>query len=552
MRRFAELYAALDETNKTGEKVAAMRAYFAAAPAEDAAWAVYFLIGRKPRQVISTRNLRAWATAAAGISEWLFDESYEAVGDLAEAVALLLPERPGDARPPETPLHVWVEQRLLALPQMEEEAQRRLMLAAWDELRPVERLVWNKLITGAFRVGVSQSLVIRALSEVAGVPAPTIAHRLMGAWEPSAAQLRGVLAKDGDEAVVSRPYPFFLAHPLEADPSTLGDVKAWQAEWKWDGIRAQVVRRAGEVFVWSRGEELITERFPEVALAARRLPEGTVLDGEILPWRDGAVRPFAELQRRIGRKQLTRKILEEVPAVLLAFDVLELGGEDVRERPLAQRRAALERVVTALQSSAIRLSPVVEAPTWQALAELREGSRARQVEGLMLKRRDAAYGVGRTRGEWWKWKIDPHAVDAVLVYAQRGSGRRASLYTDYTFAVWQGGELVPFCKAYSGLTDEEIARVDQFVRTHTLERFGPVRAVTPELVFEIGFEAIARSTRHKSGVAVRFPRILRWRADKRPQDADSLARLQALLSPGTDDDEAADDAPADAAASDPR
>jgi DNA ligase-1 len=343
----------------------------------------------------------------------------------------------------------------------------------------------------------------------------------MGAW------FRGLLTGDAGEADASRPYPFLLAHPLD-EPDMLGEPSLWQAEWKWDGIRAQVIRRAGQVYVWSRGEELITERFPEVAMAAAKLPDGTVLDGEILPWKDGAVLPFALLQRRIGRKQLTRKILEEVPAVLMAFDMLEHGGEDKRERPLGERRVLLERVIAGVDP-AIRPSPVVTAPTWAALAQLREDSRAQQVEGLMLKRRGSVYGVGRPRGDWWKWKIQPHTIDAVLIYAQRGQGRRASLYTDYTFGVWQGEALVPFCKAYSGLTDAEIVEVDKFVREHTLERFGPVRVVEPALVFEIGFEGIARSARHKSGVAVRFPRMLRWRTDKRPGDADRIEQLQALL-----------------------
>ena len=522
MKGFAGLYAALDASNKTSDKVAAMRAYFAAAPAEDAAWAVYFLIGRRPRQVVSTRNLRAWAMAAANIPEWLFDESYEAVGDLAETVALLLPDA-GSGTP--LPLHQWVE-RLLGLPGLGEAEQAAVMRAAWAELGVVERLVWNKLITGAFRVGVAQSLVVRALAEVGALPAAVVAHRLMGAWEPTAAWFRGVLTADAEEADSSRPYPFLLAHPLE-DLTGLGELAGWQAEWKWDGIRAQVIRRAGEVYIWSRGEELITDRFPEVAQAARGLADGTVLDGEILPWKDGVL-PFAELQRRIGRKQLTRKILDEVPAVLVAFDVLEHGGQDLRERPLTERRVVLERVLAGADP-ALRPSPVVAATSWDQLRQLREGSRAHQVEGLMLKRRASTYGVGRPRGDWWKWKIEPRTVDAVLIYAQRGQGRRASLYTDYTFGVWQGEALVPFCKAYSGLTDAEIVEVDKFVREHTLEKFGPVRVVEPALVFEIGFEGIARSTRHKSGVAVRFPRMLRWRTDKTPGDADRIEQLQALL-----------------------
>lgn len=528
MKRFAALYSALDASNKTSDKVAAMRAYFGAAPPEDAAWAVYFLIGRRPRQVVSTRNLRMWAMAAAGVPEWLFDESYEVVGDLAETVALLLPESSAGTS---MALHRWIEGRLLTLPGQGEQEQGAAMRAAWAELGMVERLVWNKLITGAFRVGVAQSLVVRALAEVGELPAAVVAHRMMGSWEPGAAWLRGLLAADAAEAHASQLYPFLLAHPLEDDPATLGTIERWQAEWKWDGIRAQVIRRAGQVFVWSRGEELITDRFPEVAQAAAKLADGTVIDGEILPWKDGAVLPFAELQRRIGRKTLTKKILDEVPAVLLAFDVLEHGGQDMRARPLSERRALLEMVVKDC-GPAIRTSPVVMADSWGALALLREGSRAQQVEGLMLKRRDAPYGVGRPRGDWWKWKIEPHTVDAVLIYAQRGQGRRASLYTDYTFGVWRGDELVPFCKAYSGLTDAEIAEVDRFVRDHTLEKFGPVRVVEPALVFEIGFEGIAKSTRHKSGVAVRFPRMLRWRTDKKPADADRIELLQALLATG--------------------
>jgi DNA ligase-1 len=526
MRRFAELYAAIDASNKTSDKVAAMRAYFASAPPEDAAWAVYFLTGRRPRQVVSTKNLVAWAMAAAQVPEWLFNECYEVVGDLAETVALLLPEATiinGEG----WPLHRWVEDKLLKLVGRGEEEQRAVMTAAWAELGTVERLVWNKLITGAFRVGVAQSLVVRALSEVSGLATAVVAHRLMGAWEPGAAWMRGVLAADAGDADASRPYPFLLAHPLEEGPEGLGEIGGWQVEWKWDGIRSQIIKRGGEVYVWSRGEELISERFPEVVEAARGLADGTVIDGEILPWKDGAVLPFAELQKRIGRKTLTKKILADVPVVVLTFDCLEMAGKDLRERPLRERRGLLEQVVSG--EGTIRLSPIVRAGSWEALARLREGSRAQQVEGVMIKRLASPYGVGRPRGDWWKWKIEPHTVDAVLIYAQRGQGRRASLYTDYTFGVWRGDELVPFCKAYSGLTDAEIVAVDRFVRENTIEKFGPVRTVRPALVFEIGFEGIARSTRHKPGVAVRFPRMLRWRTDKGPADADRVEQLQALL-----------------------
>lgn len=450
MKRFAELYAALDASNKTSDKVAAMASYFAAAPAEDAAWAVYFLIGRRPRQVVSTRNLRAWVMAAANVPEWLLDESYEAVGDLAETVALLLPDASAGSS---MALSRWVE-RLLQLPGLAEAEQAAVMQAAWAELGTIERLVWNKLITGAFRVGVAQSLVVRALAEVGKLPTAVVAHRLMGAWEPTGAWFRGLLTGDAGEADASRPYPFLLAHPLD-EPDTLGEPSLWQAEWKWDGIRAQVIRRAGQVYVWSRGEELITERFPEVAMAAAKLPDGTVLDGEILPWKDGAVLPFALLQRRIGRKQLTRKILEEVPAVLMAFDMLEHGGEDKRERPLGERRVLLERVIAGVDP-AIRPSPVVTAPTWAALAQLREDSRAQQVEGLMLKRRGSVYGVGRPRGDWWKWKIRPHTMIAGLLADQHETGVLRALAEHG--AGGAGGEVAGAAGGGGVAQDGELAR----------------------------------------------------------------------------------------------
>jgi len=380
---------------------------------------------------------------------------------------------------------------------------------------------------------VSQRLLVRALAEVTAltdaVPDEVLAHRLMGSWEPTADFYRSLLAPEVEDADASRPYPFFLAYPLEDEPQSLGDVSEWQAEWKWDGIRAQLIRRGGQTFLWSRGEELVTDRYPEVVGAAAALPDGTVLDGELLPWAQAGVMPFAQLQRRIGRKTLSRKMLQDVPVVLLTYDLLEWGGADWRTRPLSERRAQLETLLAEVASPQLPISTIVPAASWDDLVTARAGSRERNVEGLMLKRRTSAYQVGRKRGDWWKWKIEPYTIDAVMIYAQRGTGRRASLYSDYTFALWDNGELVPFTKAYSGLTDAEMRQVDAFVRRNTRERFGPVRSVTPELVFELGFEAIQRSTRHKSGVAVRFPRILRWRHDKKIEEADSLETLRAML-----------------------
>lgn len=464
----------------------------------------------------------------SGISEWLFSESYGAVGDMAETITLLLPD---PTQSSDVLLHQWVENRLLPLREQAESDQKAAVLQAWRELDTRQRFVYHKLITGAFRVGVSQQLVIRALSLVSQVDATIVAHRLMGTWQPTPDFYRALTAQETTEEDSSRPYPFFLAHPIEApDLATLGDFAAWQTEWKWDGIRAQVIRREGQNFIWSRGEELVTDRYPEVAAFVDQLPEGTVLDGELLPWLNGVVMPFAQLQRRIGRKTLGKKMLEEVPVIFLAYDLLEYQKQDVREQPLVWRRETLAEIVNQVHHPHLLLSPTIEADSWEALAESRRQSRELNVEGLMLKRKLSPYRVGRQRGDWWKWKIDPYSVDAVLIYAQLGSGKRASLYTDYTFGVWnEEGQLVPFAKAYSGLNDAEIREVDAFIRRNTQEKFGPVRTVKPELVFELAFEAIQRSSRHKSGIAVRFPRIARWRKDKPIQEADTLDTIRALL-----------------------
>jgi DNA ligase-1 len=537
MREFARLYAELDETTATNRKLDALQQYFAAASPENAAWAVYFLAGGKPRQAVPSKLLREFAIEYAMLDDWLFEESYQAVGDLAETIALVLP-------PPEhesdVGLAVWMQERIGPLRGADPATIREKLLAYFNELTARERFLLIKLIGGGFRVGVSKLLVTRALSSVAAVDSKLIAQRLMG-WTdgsvaPTAAGFLRLIAEQSDDEHKLRggqPFPFFLAHQLQGDPAALGDLANWQVEWKYDGIRAQLVRRSAESYVWSRGEDLITERFPEIA--AIQVPEGTVIDGEVLVWREGPA-PFADLQKRIGRKTLSAKLLAELPAVLLAYDLLELDGVDLRSLPQHERRALLETLVRDAAQPALQISPLVEADSWEALATTRIESRARGVEGMMLKARTAQYGVGRTKdvGTWWKWKVDPYSIDAVLIYAQAGHGRRASLYTDYTFAVWdldEAGErkLVPFAKAYSGLTDAEIAKVDSAIRKTTIEKFGPVRSVKPTMVFEIGFEGIALSTRHKAGIAVRFPRILRQRLDKTVDDADTLDTLKGLL-----------------------
>jgi len=576
VRRFARLFAELDATTATQAKVAALRQYFTEAPAADAAWAVYFLAGGKPRRGVPSALLAAAAGARAGVAPWLVQASYAAVGDLAETLALILPP---PSRTSDLGLAQWIEMRLLPLRDVDAATQVERIQGWWDELDGPERFLLNKLIGGAFRVGVSKLLVQRALAQAAGVDATRIAGRMMGYTDgralPTAARYAALVdAQDvSTEPQGGEPYPFFLAHPLDPAPETLADRLGapgdWQVEWKYDGIRAQVVKRDGAVHVWSRGEELVTDRFPEVASLAAPLPDGTVLDGEIVAWRDGTLAPFALLQQRIGRKSLTRRILDDAPATFLAYDLLQASGQDLRDEPLHARRARLEAL--AATQPRLALSPLLTAPDWEAFATLRAEARARGVEGLMLKARGSRYGAGRRKqadlagGTWWKWKIDPYGVDAVLIYAQAGHGRRASLYTDYTFAVWSRPprdadearavvdaiarratpgpddlQLVPFAKAYSGLTDEEIAAVDRVVRRTTAERFGPVRSLVPSLVFELGFEGISRSGRHRSGIAVRFPRILRRRPDKPLHEADTLATLEALLGRAAPLDPAAD------------
>lgn len=531
MRRFAALYQRLDRSSSTLAKRAALIDYFREAPRDDAAWALWLLAGGKiggaKARIASTRELRDWVAETAALPAWLVDECYDHVGDLAETVSLLLPD---PAHDDDTPLHVWIERRLLAVAGHDEVARRELVVGAWRALSSERRFLFNKLLTGALRVGVSQRLVQQALAELGGIDVARIAQRMLGTWQPSPDFIDRLLSPGASAADRAQPYPFFLASPLDGEPDALGPIDDWLLEWKWDGIRLQLIRRAGETALWSRGEERLDGRFPEIESAARYLPRACVLDGELLAWRDGADAPlsFAHLQTRIQRLRPGPKTLADTPAKLAVYDLLELDGEDWRERPLLERRAALRALIEDTGDARLRLSPDLAATDWADARRQRDGARERGVEGLMLKRQSSTYQIGRRRGDWWKWKIAPLTIDAVLLYAQTGHGRRSTLFTDYTFGVWHDGALVPVAKAYSGLDDREILELDKWIRSHTVDRFGPVRAVTPLQVFELAFEAVNRSTRHKSGFAVRFPRILRWRHDKLAAEADTLAALQAL------------------------
>jgi DNA ligase-1 len=525
MRRFAALFAALDATTKSSAKVAALADYLRAAPEADRVWTVALLSHRRPRRAVTATELRLWAAEAAGIPDWLFEECYAVAGDLAETIAHLLPPPAAES---DRSLADWIGV-LRALAGQPVEARRAAILDAWDALPAPERFVFNKLITGGFRMGVSQGLMTQALAQATGLPAADLAHRLMGDWDPARVGWDALIGGAEDAA---RPYPFALASQLDGAPEGLGAPGDWLAEWKWDGIRAQAIRRAGALHLWSRGEEVVTDRFPDLAPLLDHVPDGTVIDGEIVVWPAGAAMPapFAALQPRIGRKAVPKRLLAEAPVRLLAYDLLEWGGADLRTAPLDARRGHLEALVAGQPPGApLALSPPVAFEDWAGLAAARADARDRGAEGLMLKRRASPYTGGRRRGDWWKWKLDPYAIDAVMVYAQAGHGRRAALYTDFTFAVRAGNDLVPVTKAYSGLTDAEFAEITAWVKKNTLERFGPVRRVRPELVFEIGFEGAQASPRHKSGVALRFPRMLRWRRDKGVGEIDTIEALKALI-----------------------
>jgi DNA ligase-1 len=529
VRAFSELFEELDTTTATNLKVAAMVSYFKLVAPADAAWAAYILSGRRLKRFIGPTLLYRWLIESAALPEWLIEESMAAVGDMAETIALLM-ESTGNAGPAsDISLADWIDGRLLPLRHVAVEEQRTAIVNWWRTLPYRECFLLNKLLTGELRVGVSALLVTRAIAETFDLPRPDIARRLMGEWQPSSQFWEGLASREPSPTSASTPYPFFLASPLEGEPAILGPPSNWQIEWKWDGIRAQLIRRCDQCFIWSRGEDLVTDRFPEVTAAAATLPDGTVLDGELVAWKDGCVQPFASLQQRIGRKKLTAAILSDIPVRFLAYDLLEEHHSDLRSAPLRERRAHLETLL-ADAPGAINLSPLVQSDgDWDDVAQLRAQSRARGVEGLMLKALDSVYGTGRERGAWWKWKIAPYTFDAVMLYAHPGHGRRSNLYTDYTFGVWRDGELVPIAKAYSGLSNAEITELDRWIRTHTVEKFGPNRAVEQTQVFELAYEGIAASNRHKSGIALRFPRILRRRPDKPAAEADTLEALQRVL-----------------------
>ncbi|MGN6295801.1 MAG: ATP-dependent DNA ligase [Ginsengibacter sp.] len=527
LQLFAELVTELSSSTKTNDKLQSLVDYFATGPDEDKVWVIALFSGRRPRRAVNLKLMRQWCIDLAKIPDWLFTECHHTVGDFSETLALLLSKTETLQR--ENQNLSYYLQKLISIEKEDETVKKNFIVESWQQMNAEEKFVFNKLITGAFRVGVSQKTIVNALAKVVDVSPSIIAHRISGNWDPLTTSFNDLLSETAAVTDFSKPYPFYLAYAIDDSVESLGEPELWQAEWKWDGIRGQMIKRNNELFVWSRGEELMTDKFPEYFILKDLLPDGIVLDGEIIPAVDGRPLPFAVLQTRIGRKNISKKQLQEAPISFFAYDVLEYNYEDWRERPLIERRNKLEEILSSFQNKSIHISEKINFDSWNELAEIRNESRNRNSEGIMLKRKDSVYKVGRKRGDWWKWKIDPLTIDCVMVYAAKGSGRRSNLYTDYTFAVKDGNELITFTKAYSGLTDKEFAQIDYFVKRNSLEKFGPVRTVKPELVFEIAFEGIAASNRHKSGVALRFPRMNRWRKDKTVDEINTLDDLKEML-----------------------
>jgi len=529
LKEFAQLITSLDQNNKTSDKVNALKSYFQVADDKDKIWTLALFTHRKPKRTVNTNLLKVWVTEWAEIPEWLFQESYQVVGDLAETIALLFESGDLDNKEIDNPLSFYIE-TLINLRDKSLDEKKAHLHRIFKELDHQERFVFTKIMTGGWRVGVSKNLITRALSEAFEIDKSIIAHRLMGDWSPENYTFKELILEESQNDLASRPYPFYLAHPIETE-EIQHDLapNEWQAEWKWDGIRGQIIKRNDEVFIWSRGEELVTEKFPELAEMAQNLPNGTVLDGEITAYENGEPLSFGVLQTRIGRKNITKNLLKNAPVVFICYDLIEYQGEDIRNEPLQNRTQTLQKLITENNSPLLLASTPIEFSEWNELIEIRKKSRSLKTEGLMLKKKDSIYESGRKRGSWWKWKIAPLTIDGVMIYAQKGHGRRADLYSDYTLAVWDKDELIPFAKAYAGLTDAEMKKVDAFVKKNTKEKFGPVRTVKPELVFEIAFEGIQFSNRHKSGIALRFPRIKRWRQDKPISEANKLTDLQELL-----------------------
>ena len=525
MEFFSKLFHDLDSTTKTNIRLDFLVDYLTTADPKDAIWVCWFLNGKRIKGAIKSSELKELASDYSGFPLWLVEECHDNVGDLAETISLLV----GDAVVPSNVigLNSIVDRYIRSLVGMSLDEKRDRLREAWKTFRSEDSLPFHKLLTGGFRMGISSGNLYKALARVGNVEPAVIAQRLSGNWNPGSLTLDDILQPSSSDSRFCVPFPFCLAHPLQEEPYTLGDCNDWQVEWKWDGIRAQLIINSGLSMLWSRGDESVGNSFPEIIEASKLIPHDICLDGEILPWGIDGVGHFSELHKRIGRKSPGFSILERIPTRFMAYDILACDNQDLREKPLSFRREKLEKLLAGLPPNfPIGLTSLVYGKDWSTFARLRKESRRRRVEGFMLKRKKSSYATGRVKGGWFKWKVDPFLADMVLVSAQMGHGKRANLYSDYSFAGWCNGELFTVAKAYSGLSNEEIEDIDDFIRKNISGKFGAVRGVKPKLVFEIAFEGVNISSRHKSGIALRFPRIKRWRKDKLPNDACTLDEIR--------------------------
>ncbi len=596
MIHFTRLFNELDETNHTVEQLAALERYFKAAPAADAAWALHLLIGAKAPRALKNSQLREWISTVADLPTWLVDESCETVGDIAETLALLLPDPPTVPAGGSLALHRLITERLLPLAGLGPEARRDLVVTTWRELDGAQRFIWNKLITGSFRIGVSRTQVARALGKTAGVSASVMAHRLLGFQEPTEAAFRALLAAESANENFG-PYPFQTANAIKSAepagdptiesldlfprlvgapgtgptitrPEELGSASDWQAEWLLDGLRVQVMRRGDAVLIWSQDEELLNPEFPEIAEAAQLLPDGTVLDGDLVVWPASDVCPGtrADIQQRLSHATPGAGLQRKLPVVFIAQDIIEAAEIDQRGRPLLARRRQLAEVLAPAADRhretqatrpasgstdgsqmdlfgsppaaaahhapfRFRAASLVSFGSWEQLASLRREARDHGAAGLILKRTESCYGASVETSAWWIWPIEPLRINAVLIAALPGHGNSPRAFSDYTFAVWCDDELVPFAKTGTGLTEIGFRAMDDFIRAHITGKFGPVRSVKAELVFELEFDSVQTSTRHKSGLVVRSARIHRRRPELSAAEADTLEALRLLVGP---------------------
>jgi len=518
MRLFGQLLQACLQEPKTLQKISLLSDYFNEESPENMPMALHFLMGENMGRFCSGRQLREWAAQLLGLPDWLVDESYEALGDNSETISLLFPNKPSSLA---HDLKAVCE-RIQQLKSEPIDVKKDWIIDVWSKSSRDDIYTFNKLLGGGIRIGASKKNVLKALSRTVHLDVDILEQRLLGTWEPTKIAYDALVNPDDIAGKGTCPYPFFLASPIQDVDATLMPFSDWQIEPKWDGIRAQLVHRQEGTQLWSRGNDLISDQFPDILDSASELPYG-VYDGEVLAWGADGPQPFADLQKRLNRKKVTRQLLASIPCIMMLYDCLEFEGVDVREQALHERCKKIRDLRPPFYTSnPLTLNGV------SALNDYVKNARNNRVEGVIIKRLSSAYKSGRVRGDWWKLKVDPLLLDVVIMYAQKGKGIRSGLFTDYTFGVWDNNQLVPIGKAYSGLTNDEIKQVHQILNNHLTDRFGPVRGVSPCVVLEVAFDSIQESPRHKSGLALRFPRINRLRLDKPVEEANSLEDARAL------------------------